>query len=69
MQKIVNSNYLEMPVSSQKMGPPNLAVPFLFFYAMHEVTPIVVAIAVSMLISNCSAHFHVSRLIIHLLPG
>ena len=34
------------------MGLAEMPVPFSFFYAIHDVTPIVVAIAVSMLISN-----------------
>jgi hypothetical protein len=44
-----------------------LVVPFSSLYAIHEVTPIVVAIAVSMLISICSAHFQEPFFISYLL--
>ena len=49
------------------MRPPNFGSPISFFYAMQLVTPIVVAIAVSMLMSNCSAHFQDSFFISYLL--
>ena len=49
------------------MRPPNFGSPISFFYAMQLVTPIVVAIAVSMLISICSTHFQVSFFIVYLL--